>query len=286
MLWIVTVITLGSVMVSLLLPKRYTATVTLLPPQQSSALGTMLASELGGLGGSSGLSGLGGMAALAGSSLGLKNPNDRYVGMLRSRVVEDAVINRYGLQQEYRKKYLSDARRAFEKNAEVDGNAKDGLIHISVEDRDPRKAAEIANGYVQQFRDLSQNLAIGEASQRRIFFEQQVEQAKDKLANAEEALKQTEQNTGLIQLDSQARALIETVASLRAQIAAREMMIQGMQTYATGQNAQMIEAEKELGSLRAEVAKLGGSEQSGDGCSCPKVWFRKRVSSTCASSAT
>ncbi len=266
--WFVAIVTLLAVVVSLLLPKSYTAVVTVLPPQQTSALGAMLASEIGGGGG--GLSSLGGMAALAGSSLGLKNPNDRYVGMLRSRVVEDAVIEQFGLEKEYHVKLLSDARMVFEHHAEIDGNAKDGLIHISVVDRDPSKAAAIANGYVDQFRDLSQHLAIGEASQRRLFFEQQLEQAKDKLANAEEALKETEQKTGLIQLDSQARALIETVASLRAQIAAREMMIQGMQTYATGQNAQMIEAQQELASLRGQLAKLGGNKETDDGLIVPK----------------
>ncbi len=269
-LWIVTVITLLSIVVSLLLPKRYTATVTLLPPEQNSTLGAMLASQLGSMGGSSGLGSLGGMAALAGSSLGLKNQNDRYVGMLRSRIVEDSVIEQFGLQKEYQRKYLSDARRTFEKRVDVDGNAKDGLIHIGVEDSDPRRAEEIANGYVAQFRKLSESLAITEASQRRLFFEQQLEQAKDKLANAEEALKQTEQTTGLIQLDSQARALIETVASLRAQIAAHEMMIQGMETYATNQNAELVEAQQELDSLRAQLAKLGGNQASADGLILPK----------------
>jgi tyrosine-protein kinase Etk/Wzc len=180
------------------------------------------------------------------------------------------VIRQFGLQKEYDKKYLSDARNKFEKRVDVNGDGKDGLIHIAVEDRDPRKAEEIANGYVQQFRDLSQHLAISEASQRRLFFEQQLEQAKDKLANAEEALKQTEQTTGLIELDSQARALIDTVATLRAQIAAREMMIQGMQTYATDQNASVVEAQKELDSLRAELAKLGGDKESSDGLIVPK----------------
>ena len=86
--------------VSFLLPKRYTATVTVMPPQQNSTIGSMLASQLSGLGSSSGLGSFGGMAALAGSSLGLKNSNDRYVGMLRSRIVEDAVIQQFGLQQE------------------------------------------------------------------------------------------------------------------------------------------------------------------------------------------
>ena len=245
-----------AIIVSLVLPKRYTATVTLLPPQQNSSMGAALASQLGNLGG---------MAALAGGSLGLKNPNDMFVGMLKSRTVEDAMVQHFGLMQEYDRKYLSDARKTFESRATIDGSGKDGLIHISVEDRDPQRAAELANGYVNQFRIQSQHLAITEASQRRLFFEQQLEQAKDNLAIAEEALKQTEQKTGLIQLDSQARALIESAASLRAQVAAKEVQIQGIRTYATGENAQLVEAQQELDSMRAQLAKLGGSEDSASG---------------------
>jgi uncharacterized protein involved in exopolysaccharide biosynthesis len=219
-------------------------------------MGAALASQLGNLGG---------MAALAGGSLGLKNPNDMYVAMFKSRTVEDAMVQHFGLMQEYRAKYLSDARKKFEGRATVDGSGKDGMIHISVEDRDPRHAADLANGYVDQFRLQSQHLAITEASQRRLFFEQQLEQAKDNLANAEEAMKETEQKTGVIQLDSQARALIESAASLRAQVAAKEVQIQGMRTYATGENAQLVEAQQELDSMRAQLAKLGGSEDSASG---------------------
>ena len=247
--------------VSFLLPKRYTATVTLLPPQQNSSMGTMLASQMGNLGG---------MAALAGSTLGLKNPNDMYVAMLKSRTVEDGMVRHFRLMQEYHERYLSDARKKFEHYTDVDGSGKDGLIHISVEDRDPRRAAELANGYVDQFRELSEHLAITEAGQRRLFFQQQLEQAKNNLANAEEALKETELKTGLIQVSSQARALIEAAASLRAQITAKEVQIQAMQTYATGQNAQLVQAQQELDSLRAQLTKLGGSEDSGGGLIVPK----------------
>jgi uncharacterized protein involved in exopolysaccharide biosynthesis len=249
--WITAGFALLAVIVSFILPVRYTATVTLLPPQQNSSLAGALTSQLGNLGG---------MAALAGSSLGLKNPNDMFVAMLKSRTVEDAMVEHFGLMQEYHQRYLSDAQKKFEHYATVDGSGKDGLIHISVEDHDSRRAAELANGYVDQFRVLSAHLAISEAAQRRLFFEQQLEQAKDNLANAEEALKLTEQKTGLIQLDSQARALIESAASLRAQIAAKEVQIQGMQTYATGQNAQLVQAQQELDGLRTQLAKLGGSE--------------------------
>lgn len=243
-----------AIIISLILPASYTATATLLPPQENSSMSGILASQLGSMGG---------MAALAGGSLGLKNPNDRYVAMLKSRTVEDAMVQRFGLMGEYHAKRLSDARKKFEDHTTVDGSGKDGLIHIFVEDHDANRASEIANGYIDQFRDLSQHLAISEASQRRLFFQQELEHSKNDLANAEQALAETEQKTGVIQPDSQARALIESAASLRAQITAREVQIQGMQTYATGENSALIQAQKELAGLQAQLTKLGGSEDAG-----------------------
>jgi tyrosine-protein kinase Etk/Wzc len=252
-LWGTAVCAILAIVISLLLPFRYTATVVLLPPQQNTSMGAALGSQLGSLGG---------MAALAGGSFGLKNPNEMFVGMLKSRTVEDAMVSQYHLMDEYHKKYASDARKKFESRATVEGSGKDNLIHISVDDPDPRRAAELANGYVDQFRNLTEHLAITEASQRRLFFERELEQAKESLAKAEEALKQTQQSTGLIELSGQSKALIESAANLRAQITAREVQIQGMQTYATGENAQLIQAQQELESLRAQLAKLGGSEDN------------------------
>jgi tyrosine-protein kinase Etk/Wzc len=241
-------VTMLAAIVSLLLPKRYIATVTLLPPAQNTSLAAGFTSQLGGS--------LGGMAALAGGGLGLKNPNDMLVAMLQSRVVEDAMVQRFGLMRVYHARYLSDARNSFERHVAVKGNGPDGLIHISVEDANPNRAAEIANGYVDQFRQLSAHLAIGEASQRRLFFEQQLEQAKDNLANAEESLKATEEKTGVIQLDSQAKALIGSAATLRAQITAEEVKIHSMRTFATDENAQLVRAQQELDGLQAQLAQL------------------------------
>jgi tyrosine-protein kinase Etk/Wzc len=260
-LWVTVTFAILAAAIALILPKRYTAAVSLLPPQQNSSMGAAIASQLGNLGG---------MAALAGGSLGLKNPNDMYIAMLKSRTVEEAMVQHFGLMHEYDQKYLSDACKAFEHHTTLDGNGKDGLIHIAVEDSNPNRASELANGYVDQFRNLSEHLAITEASQRRLFFERQLEQAKDNLANAEEALKQTQQKTGLIQLDSQARALIESAAALRAQIAAKEVQIQSMRTFATGENAQLIQAEQELDGLRTQLARLGGSENIDAGLMVPK----------------
>ncbi|MBV8631343.1 MAG: chain length determinant family protein, partial [Silvibacterium sp.] len=260
--WITAGFGLVAIVVSLLLPVKYTATVTLLPPQQNSSMGAQLAAQLGSLGG---------LAQIAGGNSGLlKNPNDMYVAMFKSRTVEDAMIDRFALMQEYRKKYLSDTRKAFEKYATIDGSGKDSLIHISIEDHDPRRAAAMANGYVDAFRGLSQNLAITEAQQRRLFFEDQLKQANQNLGKAEEALKETEQKTGMIAPDSQARALVESAASLRAQVAAKEVEIQAMQTYATGENAQVVNAQQELASLREQLAKLGGVSDNPDSIIVPK----------------
>lgn len=259
--WVTAGFAITAAVISFILPVKYTATVTLLPPQQNSSLSSQLAAQLGSLGG---------LAQMAGGSALLKNPNDMYVAMLKSRTVEDAMVRDFSLMQEYDEKYPSDARKKFEHYATVDGSGKDGLIHISVEDHDPAKAAAMANGYVEEFRKLSQNLALTEAQQRREFFEDQLKQANQNLTDAEEALTATEQKTGLIQLDSQARALIESAAALRAQIAAKEVQIQAMQTYATGENAQVVQAEEELAGLRTQLAKLGGAGENSDAIIVPK----------------
>lgn len=261
--WMTAVCAIVAIVVSLILPVRYTATTILLPPQQNSTMSSLLAST-------SGLGSLGSMAMLAGGAFGLKNPNDLYVGMLKSQTVEDGVIHNFNLMAEYHKTHLSDARKMLERNVLVDGDTKDSLIRISVEDHDPRRAADLANGYVAEFRTLSAGLAITEAAQRRKFFGDQLAEAKDQLANAEEALKQTQQTTGLIELDSQARALIASAAELRAEITAKEVEIQAMGTFATGDNAQMVQARQELDSLRAQLVKLGGSEEDPDSLIVPK----------------
>lgn len=208
---------------SLFLPIWYTVSLTLLPPQQTSPMAAILSSQLGGA------------AALAGG-LGMKNPADLYVSLLKSRSVEDAMIQRFGLMAHYRTKKLSQTRALFEKVFTIESNVKDGLIKISVEDDNPKHAAEMANAYVDEYSKFSAQLTVTEASQRRLFFGRQLEQARDNLASAEESMKRSEQASGVIHLDSQAKALIESIAALRAQIAAKEVQIRALGTSETGLN--------------------------------------------------
>jgi tyrosine-protein kinase Etk/Wzc len=255
-------ITVAAVIISLLLPIRYTASTSILPPQQGSSAGSSLMSQLGSLGS---------VASLAGSSsLGLKNPNDLQVAMLQSRTVEDAMVNRFHLMQLYDEQRQSDARKKFEKMVTIDSGSKDGLIRISITDRDPQRAAEMANAYVEEFKRQSAGLAVTEASQRRLFFEQQLSHAKDNLANAEEDLKKTGQKTGLMQLDSQTRATIGLLADLRGQIAAKEVEISGLRSFATGENPELQMAEQQLAGLRAQEQKMGAASEGATNALIPK----------------
>jgi uncharacterized protein involved in exopolysaccharide biosynthesis len=159
---------------------------------------------------------------------------------------------------------MSDARKALERHCDLESSLKDGLIMISITDSSPLRASEMTNAYVEEYKRFSATLAVSEASQRRLFFEQQLEQAKNNLGAAEEAMKSTEQTSGMIQLDSQARALIETVASLRAQITAKEVQIRGMSQFAAHDNPDLVVAKEQLTELQRQLKELGGSQAGTD----------------------
>jgi len=251
-----------AVIVALALPNRYTATTRILPPQQSQSLAASMIGQLGALGP---------MAAMAQKDLGLKNSNDLYVGMLRSRSAEDALIRRFDLLHVYRDKKMSEAREDLEDASSI-VVGKEGFVSISVEDKDPARAPQIANAYVDELRRLTQDLAVTEAGQRRIFFERQLELAKNNLADAEQALKETERKTGLIQLDGQAKAIIESVVKLRGLIAAKEVELHAMRLFSTEQNPTLLMGEQQLSGLRTQLTLLerqsgspGGSPGSATG---------------------
>jgi uncharacterized protein involved in exopolysaccharide biosynthesis len=250
--WFTTVVAILTAIAVLLAPSEYTASTLVLPPSQNSSMSAALLGQLGGSGT---------LASLAGASLGIKNPSEIYVSLFHSRTVEDALIQRFGLMARYHAKKLSDTRTALEAHFKVTLGIKDGLITITVTDRDPKQAADMANAYVDEFRKLSANLAITEASQRRLFFQKQLFEAQESLASSEEALKRTEQSTGVLQIDSQTRSLIDSAASLRAQVVAKEVQLQGMRSYATEDNPEMVEAKQQLAALQAQLAKLAGASQ-------------------------
>ncbi len=237
--------------VSFLLPNVYTGTTKVLPPQQSASAASALLNQLGGA-----LGGL--LGGPGGTALGVRNPNDLYVGMLKSRTVADNLISRFELGKVYDEDRLSEARRRLEKETTIVAG-RDGIITIEVEDKDPKRAAELANAYVDELMKLTKVLAVTEASQRRLFFERQLVQAKDNLTAAEISARRGLQKGGLAQVDAQGRSMIEVTARLRAQISAKEVQIGSMRTFAAEGNPELQRTQQELEALRRELARIEGS---------------------------
>jgi len=240
---------------ALLAPPLYTSSVLIMPPQQSGSTSAAMMAQMGSLG----------ALASAGGGLSIKNPNDLQVSLLKSETVEDAMVARFHLQQLYRRRYVSSARKRWERHTRIDSGIKDGLIKISVADKDPHRAAELANGWLEEYRRLTANLAVTEASQRRLFFEQELNGARDDLARAEESLKETQQRTGVIDIDGQARAMIASAAVLRAQVASKQVEIQAMREFATGQNPDLVRAQQELSAMEGQLSAMDASSDRGDG---------------------
>jgi uncharacterized protein involved in exopolysaccharide biosynthesis len=228
---------------SFLLPKMYTATSTILPPQQSQSALTAMLGQLSSV------------AGLNESDLGLKNPGDLFIAMLKSRTIEDRLIDRFDLRKVYWVKRYQDARKKLESRSYIVAE-REGLISVSVADRDPQRAADLANGYVEELHVMNSDLAVSEAAQRRVFYQQKLDAEREQLSLSELALKHAQEKSGLLQPDAQARAIIQSVADMRAQVALHEVQLEAMRSYATAGNPDLRRAEQELGGLRAQLAKL------------------------------
>lgn len=243
--------------VAFMIPNRYIAIAKILPPQQSQSSAT--AALLSSLANSP----MGALATSAGRDFGIKNPNDLYVGILKTRPIADALIRRFELQKVYHDKDMTSARKDLGERSDI-VSGKDGLISISVEDTDKIRPAALANAYIEEVRNLTKGLALTEASERRIFFEEQLREARDELSNAEVVFKQAQQKSGMIQVDAQAKALIEGVGLLRAHLAAKQVELRALRSYATDQNAEVALVQQEIAGMEHELDR---SERQGTGSS-------------------
>lgn len=227
--------------IGFLITPTFTATTRLLPPVQQQSAALALTAQLGSL------------AALAGSTPGFRNPADQYVALLRSRSVYDAIIERFKLKDLYGKTFLEDARMALEQRSRVSASVKDGIITIEVDDHEPKRAAAMANAFVEELRNLTKTLAITEAGQRRLFFEEQLVQAKNSLTKAEIAL----QASGVSEttLRTVPQSALESLARLKAQITVQEIKLASMRTFMTDANPEFRLGVQELAALRAELSK-------------------------------
>ncbi len=228
--------------VSFAVTPTFTATTRILPPQQGGGAAALFASQLGSL------------AGIAGAAAGIKNPADQYVTFLRSTTISDRLIDRFKLRDQYAEEFIEDVRKQLERNSAINAGAKDGIITIEVDDPSPARAAEMANAYVEELQELTNALAITEAAQRRVYFENQLKQVTSRLAKAEEALRESGVSASLMNVEP--RSAVEIVARLRAAVMAAEVKASLLSNMMTDRNPEYRLALKELSELKEQLAKV------------------------------
>jgi tyrosine-protein kinase Etk/Wzc len=256
-------------LVLFILPNKYTATARLLPPQQNLTLSAQLLNTLGG-GGTPGAPALGGgTSSLAAGLLGLKSPSELYAGMLTGNTIFDQIIERFDLRRQYKEKYIEEARKALGKKTNITAQ-KDGMIAIEVTDKDPKRAAAMANAFTEELDQLMRGLAVQEAKNRLDYMEKERLQTNQNLSKAENALRSFSEQNGVIQIDTQTRGVLQYIAQLRAEIDAKEVRVQVMLQQATPFNYDVVRLETEIKGLRD---KLSSAEKQYDQASSGDVYL-------------
>lgn len=247
------VVGLVALAATFLVTPKFAATASLMTPQQPQSSAAALLGSLAGLGSVAG--GAGGALA------GLKNPADQWVGLLQSRTIADAMIEKFSLRTRYDVDYQFQARKELAARTDITAG-KDSLIQIEVVDQDPEVAAKMARNYVDELQKLSKTLAMTEAAQRRAFFESQLKDAKMSLTKAEQALQGAGVNMGALKASPE--AAVGAMAELQARVVATEVRLSVMRQYLTENTPEVRQLIGELRALREQLASQEKNDVSGD----------------------
>jgi tyrosine-protein kinase Etk/Wzc len=247
--WTILALSLGcfvlATVFAFLLPLQYTSTASFIPPNVSA--GGSMASALAGQ-----LSAIG-----AGDMLGTaKSSGELYSGMLKSRSVLGDLVKHFDLMQLYGLKKESQAEETLAGKTVISVDVKSTIVTLSVTDKSPERARDLANAYMDALRETESRLALGQSSQRRLFFGQQLAKEKDDLEDAEVELKKTEERSGLIAPAGQTESEIKTIAETQAQLAARQVQLAALRESGTEQNPEIIRLRSEIDDLQGQLKRL------------------------------
>ena len=214
----------AAVAVSLLLPKVYRATASVVPPTQE------VPAALTGLAG-----GAERTARLVDAFTGAPSRADLWAGILASTTVKDTIIQRFDLMAKYGAGAIEDARAQLESMTAVT-KSKEGIVSVSVEERNPQLAADIANAYIEELDRINKNMVTTSGGRMRQFIENRLVEARASLTVAEEALRKFQETHKAVSLDAQSHAVIETIGSLKGQLMAEEIRLETMLSYSTAEH--------------------------------------------------
>ena len=247
----------ASTALAFLIPSRYQSTVQLMPPDsQSSNVLALLA----GMGGGMGQQG-GSLSGLASDLLGVKSTGALFIGVLQSRTVQDGIINHFDLRRVYHVRLEMQAEQKLSERTEISEDRKSGILSVTITDHDPKRAAAIANGYVDELNSLMASLNTSSAHRERVFLEDRLNTVSKQLEVAEQDLSQFSSKNTTIDVSAQARAVLESSAMLQGQLVASQSELEGLRQIFTENNVRVRSTEARIDELRKQIQKMAG--QSG-----------------------
>lgn len=236
---------------------QYTAATYLNPPSMNPVSGMSIL-----IGMKSGLSaGLGAM----GDMLGMSSPGQVYVRQLQSRPVEDNLIKRFNLKQVYRRKTMEDTRKILENKSIFKEDHKSGVISIEVTDKDPNRAAQMANAYAEELGNLIAGMNAEAGRHEREYFESQLLAAEKDWQVAQARLAEFGQKNAALDVAEEGKALITSAATIEGQLVVAESELKGLREIYAPQHERVQAAAARVAELRRQLAQMSGRSPSPTG---------------------
>ena len=245
---------LGSAL-AFLLPKKFESTTELMPPDSQSSSGMAMLAALTARTGA-------GLGAFAGDLLGVKSSGALFIGILRSRTVEDRLVQRFELKKIYWTKLDETARRKLEENTSISEDRKSGILNITVTDGNPERAAALAKAYVEELDRLVAQLSTSSARREREFLEDRLKNVQLDLEAAEKEFSQFASKNGAIDIKEQGRAMVEAAATLEGQLIAAKSELEGLKQIYTDNNVRVRATKARIAELQNQLNKVGGKGES------------------------
>lgn len=240
-----------STITAFVIPKKYEATARLMPPDNRQPAGlAALASVAGGAAGQ--------LSGLVGDLAGIKTTSATFVGVLESRTVADRLIDQFNLQKVYSARHIEDAQQRLKARTNIAEDRKSGIITITITDRDPRRARDMAQAYVTELDRLVALLATSAARRERQFLEGRLQGVKQELEQSEIELGQFSSKNTTLDLTEQAKAMLDAAAKVQAQLIAAQTEVQALRQTYTDSNVRVRAAQARVHELQSKLNQLGG----------------------------
>src|SRR5215469_12949906 len=249
----------ASTILAFLIPARFESTARLMPPDSAQSGGLAMAAALSGS--------IGGFGGIASEVLGLKSTSDVFVGILSSRTVQDHVIQQFDLQKVYGDSRMEDARKHLAEHIGISVDTKSQIITITVTDHDAKRAAAMAQVYIEQLNQLVADLSTSSARRERVFLEERLQAVNQDLQSAEKDFSQFSSKNTAIDIKEQGRAMVESAAKLQGELMAAESELEGLRQIYADNNVHVRSVRARIDELHHELEKLGGKSEDQAGAS-------------------